>query len=306
VGLRDVLGSEDMSSMSASYNYAACLQAVERHEEAAEELKTLQQTQMRVLGPFHWDTSWTTWRLVAALRRLGRDSEIAELLKEVVKRVDDGQNTDFYMLASAFAAAGDDKLAFEWLQKTADLNPDDIRAAATAVRARLTVGDVEGYRDACARMAQHFAASHDDKTQFWLTWTCGMGQQSLEDIHEMIKRARELVARDPKAPDHLAALGMLLYRAASYEEAAERLEEARAAYDSSLKCVGSTAHASFCLAMAEWQLGRKDEARDSLQLAQKLYVDLGRAMSDWNRRATLDLFRGEAEALISAASASNE
>src|SRR4029079_16827821 len=58
-GLPEVSGRDDIDSMFASYNYAACLQQADRADEAAAELKLLHDTRMRVLGPSHVDTMFT-------------------------------------------------------------------------------------------------------------------------------------------------------------------------------------------------------------------------------------------------------
>ena len=107
LGLREIFGSDDVDAMLASYNYAACLEPAGRMEEAASELKILHDARMRVLGPSHTTTLFTTWRLVSVLRRLDRKAEAIEVVNYVAQRVDDGRNTDFYMLASAFAEIDD-------------------------------------------------------------------------------------------------------------------------------------------------------------------------------------------------------
>jgi hypothetical protein len=53
------------------------------------------------------------------------------------------------------------------------------------------------------------------------------------------------------------------------------------------------------LAMTKWQLGLQDEARQVLaETLPDVDNELQSPSSAWNRRATLELLRGEAEALI--------
>jgi tetratricopeptide (TPR) repeat protein/tRNA A-37 threonylcarbamoyl transferase component Bud32 len=295
LGLRELSGSDDVDAMLASYNYAACLQTAHRSEEAAAELKIVHDARMRVLGPSHTTTQFTTWRLVSVLQHLGRTPEAIEIVNDVARRVDDGRNTDFYMLASAFAEIEDHKSAVKWLQRTADLHPNDARAFSVAAREQLSAGDVQGYREGCADMARRFSAG-DEAAQFWLAWTCGLGPTALADLRQPIAKARGLVARDPNSADHLAALGMLLYRSGNYEEAKNRISESISKYTD--RAEGSVVDAQFLDAMLEWRLGRKEEASQAYAKGLELEKEKTTSMADWNRRATIALFRREAEGLI--------
>ena len=68
------------------------------------------------------------------------------------------------------------------------------------------------------------------------------------------------MAKDPKNADHLAVLGILLYRTGNYHEAHELIGKASGAYADG-KSLGSVAHAQFLMTAIEWQLGRKEEAK---------------------------------------------
>ena len=160
--------------MYASYNYAACLQQVDRRAEAVDELKSLYRVRQRVLGPTHLDTLWVLWRLTSGLSSLDRNAEAVDLLNEAaVRRIDDGSTSNFTLLASGYENAGDHDSAIKWAQRTADLQPDDARAAYIAAGARLWNGDERGYLDACRRMVNLFA-SGDGDSKFWVVWSCGL------------------------------------------------------------------------------------------------------------------------------------
>ena len=61
---------------------------------------------------------------------------------------------------------------------------------------------------------------------------------------------------------------------------------------------GSVAHAQYFVAMLEWQRGRKEEANRSYAKGTQLQMEVTKSMGDWNRRATIELLRREAEGLV--------
>jgi tetratricopeptide (TPR) repeat protein len=133
--------------------------------------------------------------------------------------------------------------------------------------------------------------------QFWLAWTCGLGPKAIADLSGPIAIARHLVEKSPKNADDRAALGMLLYRAGKYGEAEKQFAEAINAYTAGWP-EGSVAHAQYFVAMLQWQRGSKEEANRSYTKGTQLHMEVTKSMGDWNRRATLELFRREAETLI--------
>jgi tetratricopeptide (TPR) repeat protein len=244
---------------------------------------------MRVLGASHFDTAFTTWRLVAGLQSVGRTSEAIDICNEVAAQIDQSNSNACYMLASAYAEAGDHQSAVKWLQKTADSNPDDARAASVVAREQLSAGDSSGYREACTRMVAHFSHG-DDQRQFWVAWTCGLAPGALADLSGPIEQARALVAKDPHNADRLMALGMLLLRSEKYAEAKNWLSAAATMYTDAGP-EGSIAHTEFLLATLRSRMGRTEEAGRSLTKALELQKEKTTSMADWNRRATIRLFR---------------
>jgi tetratricopeptide (TPR) repeat protein len=144
-------------------------------------------------------------------------------------------------------------------------------------------------------MAKRFSAGGDE-AQFWFAWTCGLGPAALADLHVPIAMARGLVGRDPNNADYLAALGMLLYRTGDDKEAKNRISESISKYTDRAR--GSVVNAQFVDAMLEWRLGRKVEASQAYAKGLELEKEKTTSMADWNRRATIELFRREVEGLI--------
>ena len=119
----------------------------------------------------------------------------------------------------------------------------------------------------------------------------------MEDLGAVLQQARDLVAQNPENPTYLDALGALLYRTGNYEEAAKRLSDAVAAFKKG--DADAAPYPRFFLAMTKQKLGDKAEAKRLLADAQAAMDDEMKAYVTWNRRATLELFRREAETEIS-------
>jgi tetratricopeptide (TPR) repeat protein len=117
-----------------------------------------------------------------------------------------------------------------------------------------------------------------------------------------VQLAEEFIATDPQNERHvgLYLTGAAHYRAGQYEQAAARLEEACESFPSgSTIDTHSINYTRLFLAMTEWQLGHKDAARQLLnETLPALEEEFRSPSSAWNRRATLELLRDEAKALI--------
>jgi tetratricopeptide (TPR) repeat protein len=95
-------------------------------------------------------------------------------------------------------------------------------------------------------------------------------------------------------------LGAMLYRAGRYEEAARHLDEFIAAYPAyPSPGEASINYLRLLQSMTKWQLEDKDEARRLLAEAQSSVAEeLQSSSISWNRRATLEVLRREAENFI--------
>jgi serine/threonine protein kinase len=83
LGLRALKGDEDVRSMFATYNYAACLYDLGRKSDAAAEFGPLLALRYRVLGPAHTQTIYTAGRWADMLRHSSRPTESLAVLDEV-------------------------------------------------------------------------------------------------------------------------------------------------------------------------------------------------------------------------------
>jgi tetratricopeptide (TPR) repeat protein len=118
----------------------------------------------------------------------------------------------------------------------------------------------------------------------WTLATCSIPQ--LRDPTRAVELARRAVETAPRA-NRWNTLGVALYRSGDWKAAIEALEKAEA-----LDPDNDIASNGFFLAMAHWQLGRKDRART--------WYDWAVAWMDKNRPRDVELiqFRAEAAALL--------
>jgi len=129
---------------------------------------------------------------------------------------------------------------------------------------RLHVGDEPRYREACRSMLDRFGDGADNVATLDLVRACALAPKPVTDPAALARRAEKVVAAE-KVHWHLYVAGLAHYRAGQYEQAAERLGES-AAMDPNW---GARAINYPALAMAYHRLGKADEARDALALAQK-------------------------------------
>jgi serine/threonine protein kinase/tetratricopeptide (TPR) repeat protein len=114
----------------------------------------------------------------------------------------------------------------------------------------------------------------------WLLATCP--DKAVRDPAEAVKLAKKAVEVAPRHADHLNTLGVALYQAGNWQEAVDVLDKSVA------KRKGGDSYDFFFLAMAHWQLGRREDAGQWY----------GRAVEwmDKNRPNDEDLRRFRAEA----------
>jgi tetratricopeptide (TPR) repeat protein len=168
--------------------------------------------------------------------------------------------------------------------------------------ARRRLGDDEGYRETCALLESTADLVGDSAALVTLPWTCGLGPNALENLSEQIMRAERSVAKNPMDAPYfdLTVLGAILYRAGQYDQAMRRLQASISQFpDQPTVGAGTVLLPKLFLAMAKWQQGHRDEARRALdELQPAIDRELQSPSSLWQRRATLEVLRREAEALI--------
>jgi serine/threonine protein kinase len=183
----------------------------------------------------------------------------------------------------------------------------DLKAHHWLAIAQLRLRDEAGYRESCVAMRDFQSDDDQDKCICLEIWC--LGPHSGEDLSVQIKQAEELLAKHSANGysgtrfvrwGDLAVIGGLLYRAGQYEQAAQRLEESLAAYpEDALRDFRTALDKQLLLAMTKWQLGQRDEARRLLaETLPAIDKWLQKPINTWMRRATIELIRREAVALI--------
>ena len=168
--------------------------------------------------------------------------------------------------------------------------------------ARLRLGDQAGYRQACEAISQVSVDKLDGGHKFRRIWIWCLAPHAIDELRIPLNDAEETVAKhsfDTRHSERMT-LGGMLYRAGRYDEAARQLEEFVAAYPTNpSKGEATINYQRLFRAMTRWQQGQQDEARRLLAEAQPAVdEELQSQPISWNRRATLEVLRSEAEALI--------
>jgi len=113
--------------------------------------------------------------------------------------------------------------------------------------------------------------------------------------------AEMAVARDPQNSWFANSLGATLFRAGRFDEAVQRLSAVSTEWEKAAAktTTYSPTYSWFFLAMAHHRLGHAEEGRQWLDKAvQQMNEETRNESIAWNRRATLQLFRREAEELL--------
>jgi serine/threonine protein kinase len=215
-----------------------------------------------------------------------------------------------------YATIGREKDAAEFLRRATLAqerlqNPiDSFNALQTLARMRLRLGDLSGYREACAKLAVPLSSGANDASwEYWddevnmgRIFTCCLGPNAVDDPNVLVKQAEECAAHNRLQAPYLdlVLLGSAHYRAGHYQEAAQYCEESIAQYPSDPPPSHGTVLApQLFLAMAKWQMGQRDDARSLLrEIEPAIEKSLATPNLLWTRQLTKDQLRREAEALI--------
>ena len=123
--------------------------------------------------------------------------------------------------------------------------------------------------------------SDPDWTYYLAWWLATWPDEKLRDPREAIRLAEEAIEAQPENPGHWSNLGTAHYRAGNWQEAITALEK-----------YNEHVHDAFFLAMAHWQMGDKDQARNYFDQA------VERMQEDHADDEELARFRAEAETLL--------
>jgi serine/threonine protein kinase len=259
-----------------------------------------------VLGDLYWRTARPKDAETAYLRAI-------EIFDQRESEIDANESptamvTDLVWLAYYLGCTHREEQAAEFVRKAARNSQLVMDPSASAdalyytavVQARL--GDTAGYRATCTTLIELPFDTLEGLTKSRPIWTPCLAPDALEDPTLPIKLGEQVVTNNSLGERHFALyiLGAAHYRAGQYEQAAERLQESIAAFPSRREPVtDSMNYHRLFLAMTQWQLGQKDKARRILaETLPGVDAELASPSSGWNRRATLELLRAEAEALI--------
>jgi tetratricopeptide (TPR) repeat protein len=168
--------------------------------------------------------------------------------------------------------------------------------------ARLALGDQEGYRETCADMLDKFGETENSLIASFVAWTCALAPDAVEDYEPVLACAANAVEAQPTSDQSFNSLGAILYRTGRLEDAIEWLTELDHPVDGpDAKESSAPAYTWYVLAMAHKKAGNKEQAREYLNRA-NAWSDVAVVdeadPSPWNRLATLELLRNEAEALL--------
>jgi tetratricopeptide (TPR) repeat protein len=164
----------------------------------------------------------------------------------------------------------------------------------TSLRAVLyaRLGNVDKYREICQFMVVRFANSTLATERDRLAWTCSLCPNAIADLSVPLQHIEKAVAENPGNAAYLATLGAALYRTGRYDEAARRLEESIATFP-------NDNYPKIFLAMTWMRNGKDTEAARLLaELHPAIKKELQNPATFWFRRATLEMLRAEADALI--------
>jgi tetratricopeptide (TPR) repeat protein len=216
--------------------------------------------------------------------------------------------SDNLRLAYFLVAAEKEKEAGEFVHQAA-LHVKHIRDSNASADAlyylavmQLRLGDMAGYRATCNALAEVPFGKLSGLKKSRPIWTRCLGPDAIDDPKLSVKLAEQLVS-DPSVGElhfRLYVLGATHYRSRQFDQAAQRLAESIAAFPSySAPVTDSKNYHRLFLAMTQWQLGQKGDARRLLtDTLPDITEELESPTSTWNRRATLEILRHEAEALI--------
>jgi serine/threonine protein kinase/tetratricopeptide (TPR) repeat protein len=186
-------------------------------------------------------------------------------------------------------------------RKAIELNPEEAVNHSWLAMAQLAAGDQTGYDSTCSAMLHQFQGTDKPYIAHRVAWTVVVARHCVADAERVVSMAQIAVRSDPGVARFSTSLGAALYRAGRFREAIQRLNQAN---DAARRQAASTTvpsqAATWCfLAMAHFQLGQNQEARQWLQKGTG-WTEPGPSTDarHWANRVTLRALRQEAEELL--------
>lgn len=196
--------------------------------------------------------------------------------------------------AVAYSALGQFDKAASDFAAAAGLEPNNSTLRYLEAMAKLAAGDTDGYRETCAGMLEQFSQTDNPDTAYWAAWTCVLAPEAVGDFDQPMALAQKASQGSFPVDSCRRTVASLLYRAGRFDEALASLQE-QASEDAGQT---SPAYAWFFLAMTHHRLGHTDESHEWLDKAIAQAEQEIANNASWNRKATLQLLRQEAESLI--------
>lgn len=134
IGLREVKGAEDLSTMRAVYNYGACLHETGRFKEGAVVFEPLLAVRFHVLGPNHIDSLYAAWRLAVCRRRSGDQPGALAVLEEVHSNLKSIETLENIRRGDPLQHIADEYVALHRNDRAAEIRAVVYRMYAEALR----------------------------------------------------------------------------------------------------------------------------------------------------------------------------
>jgi tetratricopeptide (TPR) repeat protein len=200
----------------------------------------------------------------------------------------------------AHAASGQFGKAAQDLAKTIELGWGGAGNWYYRALTELGAGNIEKYRSTCATILERFGETEKPAEARWVSWTCVLAPNAVENLGQAVKLAEGAVDSDPNSDQNRNTLSAILCRAGRFDEAVQQLGKLTDAWEQGkeLPTLTSPAYTWFFMAMTHHQLGNSEEAKVWLERAVERAEEELAGTPSWNRKLTLQLFRQEAESLI--------
>jgi tetratricopeptide (TPR) repeat protein len=231
------LGPDDPETLSSMHHLAECYAGLGRHAEALKLCEETLKVQTDKLGPDHPETLWGMNLLAACYRNLGQHAEALKFKKERLR-----------LLTTSLG--GD--------------HPDTLRCMDGVAYFYIHFGrHVEALKvleEVLRRWTDRFGPDNPNTLLAMNNVACVLAtapDAKLRDPTRALRLAKAVVQHMPKNGACWGTLGAARYRAGDWNQAIEALEKSESL--SPGQFVDSN---GFFLAMAHWQLGEKDKARE--------------------------------------------
>ncbi len=192
---------------------------------------------------------------------------------------------------NAFAEAGQWERADGYFRRAMRQKDAGLSGWSEAAMLRWRAGDRAGYRKVCEDVLARFGATKDADEANTAAWVCLRVPGAVADVARPLRLIEDAVKQKPKDVNALGTLGLALYRAGRYDEAARRMEEV-------VRGQGEAVSPAdwLTLALAHAKAGRTADARKWLEKAAAA-MDRGDHLKTltWEQRLEVQSLRREAE-----------